>query len=64
MDAVTWTLYVYLGVMGTIQVPGYFDNKPDCLARGEKEVADFRAFHRHAAAFKWCMRNGKMEKAQ
>jgi hypothetical protein len=56
-----WWLYVYLGAMGTIQVPGHFDTKADCMARGDKEVADYRARHTHSPAFRWCVLGGKAD---
>ena len=56
MDATAWCLYLLLGSMGTIAVPDHFDTKADCIARGDKEVADFRDWHQHSPAYRWCVR--------
>jgi len=53
-----WVLYLYLGMLGKIEVDEPFATKAQCIERRDKEVADFKAKHTHAAAFGWCVRGG------
>ena len=56
-----WWLYLYLGTMGTVQMPDPFATKAECMKHGDKEVADFRAFHTRAPAWRWCVRGNRSD---
>jgi len=53
-----WVLYLYLGMLGKIEVDEPFARFKSCHSDQHKEVADFKAKHTHAAAFGWCVRGG------
>lgn len=54
-----WLLYLYLGSLGTIEVPGHFDTKADCIERGTATIEAYKKKHTHSAGFFWCVESGK-----
>lgn len=54
-----WFLYLYLGAMGTIQAPGYFETKAECVEHGQSAMESYRRYHKHSSGFFWCVRAGK-----
>ena len=53
-----WFLYVYLGVMGTIDVPGNFATKDACLDMGREIIDTYKEYHPQSAGFFWCVPGG------
>lgn len=55
-----WFLYLYLGAMGTVQVPGAFDSKDTCIEHGKEIIDTYKTYHTHSPGFFWCVPGGNL----
>jgi len=53
-----WWLYLYLGALGTVNVPGHFDSKEACIEQGKEIIATYKSYHTASAGFFWCVPGG------
>lgn len=49
-----WWLYLFLGAMGTIDIPTPFQNKEACIEHGTQIIEEYKEHH-PSAGFFWCV---------